>query len=97
MKVFDNQDCEYLDWLTKHPNGYVLNRYRYKSDGYLILHKADCEKIRSYNKMAQPGGFTSRSYIKVCADTISDLEDYVRTNGGRPDGTFTRRCSKCGP
>ncbi len=97
MEVFDNKDSEYLDWLNAHPNGYVLNRYRCKSDGYLILHKSNCDKIRGYNQMAQPGGFTSRSYIKVCSDTISDLEGYVRTKTGRSDGTFTRRCSKCGP
>ena len=97
MKVFDKQDGKYLDWLVEHPNGFVLNRYRCKSDSYLVLHKAGCDRIRNYNQMAQPGGFTSRSYIKVCADTISDLEAYVRTKGGRPDGTFTRRCSKCNP
>lgn len=97
MKVFDSQDGEYLHWLTEHPNGYVLNRYRHKSDGYLVLHRAACERIQNYNQMAQPEGFTSRSYIKVCSDTISDLENYVRTKTGRPDGSFTKICSKCGP
>lgn len=97
MPVFDKQDAEYLDWLNHHPDGYVLNRYRCRSDGYLVLHRAACERVRSYNRMAQPGGFTTRSYIKVCAGTIAELEDYIRRNTGRQDGSFTRRCSKCGP
>ena len=81
MEVFDDRDVPYLTWLHEHPNGFVLNRRRGKSNGYLVLHCAGCRTIKDYNNMARPGGFTARAYIKVCADTVAELEQYARTKG----------------
>lgn len=97
MEVFDDRDAPYLSWLHEHPGGFVLNRRRGKSDGYLVLHRAGCGKIQSYNIMARPGGFTGRAYIKICADTVAELQQYARSKGGRPDGTFSGHCRICNP
>jgi 5-methylcytosine-specific restriction protein A len=97
MEVFDNRDKPYLAWLKSHPSGFVLNRRRGKSDGYLVLHRATCAKIQDYNEMARPGGFTTRGYIKICADTVEELHLYARVRGGRGDGSFSAKCSMCNP
>ena len=97
MKVFDDRDAPYLEWLHQHSDGYVLNRRRVSSDSYLVLHRAGCGKIRNYTKMAQPEGFTGRSYVKVCSDSLELLHEYARTKGGRPDGSFSGKCRSCSP
>lgn len=56
-----------------------------------------CNKIRTYTQMAQPDGFTARSYVKVCSSTIDSLREYARTKGERPDGSFSAKCRTCSP
>lgn len=97
MQVFDDRDTPYLEWLNQHPDGYVLNRRRGSSIEYLILHRAGCGRIRNYSQMARPGGFTGRGYVKVCSESLELLHQYARTKGGRPDGSFSGRCSSCSP
>ena len=97
MQVFDDRDAPYLEWLHQHPDGYVLNRRRGISDNYLVLHLAVCGKIRNYTQMARPGCFTGRGYIKVCSTKLESLYQYARTNGRRPDGSFSRKCGSCNP
>jgi hypothetical protein len=96
MKEFDGNDAQYQIWLRQHHEGFVLNRLRGKSDSYLVLHRATCPTISTYNKMARPGGFTERKYIKVCATSIEPLKAYARTIG-RSDGSFSGKCSRCNP
>lgn len=62
----------------------------------MVIHSAKCPKISHYNRMARQGGFTERSYIKICATSIEELREWTRQNG-RPDGSFSRVCSKCMP
>jgi len=95
MEVFDDRDDLYLTWLHENPKGFVLNRRRGKSDGYLVLHSAQCYWIQHYNNTARPGGFTERDYVKICAKTVEELQFYARTKGGRPDGSFSKQCSAC--
>lgn len=102
--VFDGRDDShddksYLTWLHAHKeDGFVLNRRRGKSDSYLVLHRANRDgascNISNYNKMARPGAFTERKYIKVCSTTIESLKTYVRKHG-RSDGSFSDKCRCC--
>lgn len=41
MVPFLDDGAGYLDWLTTHPDGFVLNTYRNPTPGYLMLHHAD--------------------------------------------------------
>ncbi len=97
IQIFDDSDTVYLDWLHSHQEGYVLNRRRGSSSQYIVLHRATCDRIQKYTKMAKPGGFTERDYIKVCAIRVDDLHDYVKSKGGRPDGSFSKECPVCKP
>ena len=65
-----------------------------KNSFYMVLHRATCLKVSDYNDMAKPGGFTERSYIKVCATDVEDLRVWT-TRNGRPDGSFSKECSFC--
>jgi hypothetical protein len=47
--------------------------------------------------MARPGGFTTRGYIKVCSDSLAELQQYARGRGARPDGSFSSKCRSCSP
>jgi hypothetical protein len=91
---FTNNDRGYLAWLAANPGGFVLNTTRTCSPNYMVLHGAGCFSIGNYTRMAQPGGFTARQYIKICATTEKELRAWVRQHG-RPDGSFTRVCLRC--
>jgi hypothetical protein len=95
MTLFDKSDAAYQEWLLRNETGYVINTPRNLSPSYMVLHRASCKTIRQYNEMAREGGFTERQYVKVCATTIGELRDWVRTHG-RPDGSFSRHCPSCG-
>ena len=93
--VFDSNDDAYQAWLVAHPRGYVLNVRRNLAPSYMVLHRTSCYTIRNYHERSKPGGFTERGYIKVCADELADLRAWVRRHG-RPDGSFSKECSRCG-
>jgi hypothetical protein len=42
MKVFDNDDLKYFDWITVNPDGYVLNTRRTSTLNFTVLHKGHC-------------------------------------------------------
>lgn len=96
VQEFAKDDASYQAWLKQHPDGYVINTPRGKPASYMVLHTARCSKIGDYNKMARPGGFTERDYIKICATDVASLRAWVRRHG-RPDGSFTSICSICKP
>jgi hypothetical protein len=85
---FPKNDKQYLDWIHSHPRAFVINMERGKNPRYMVLHQAWCKTMNQLVKGAAPGGFTERQYIKVCADDLSSLRNWVRQHG-RPDGSFT--------
>jgi hypothetical protein len=93
---FAGNDQPYLRWLEAHPGGFVLDTSRNKDPGYMVLHRAACHFIARYLPPAEPGAFTERAYIKVCAPDVEGLERWVKKHG-RPDGSFSRTCSVCSP
>lgn len=86
---FVGPEAEYLAWLRAHPRGYVVNTYRTPSASYLKLHRATCWTIDG----TREANYTSGDYSKVCAETVTELEDWARrTLGGSLDA-----CSRCDP
>jgi hypothetical protein len=94
IEIFDNDDKNYLKWLKNNPKGYVISMYRNRSPKNMTLHRATCICISKYTKMARKGGFTERKYIKICLISLREAQKWVSTNG-RPNGTFSKECSKC--
>lgn len=93
---FDGSDAEYLAWLARNPTGFVVNTRRQLDPDYMVLHRANCHSISGYTATSSSGAFTERSYIKICANSVGELRDWVRRNG-RSDGSFSTECQLCKP
>ena len=94
IHIFRNDESGYFDWIMKNPDGYVVNVRKNRTPKYMVFHTATCYGITTYNEISKPGGFTERSFVKVCANDIDELRDWVRANGRR-DGSFSKECSLC--
>ena len=95
VAFFEDDDMGYLQWISEHPDGYVVNSRRRVGPDYLVLHRASCFSINRYPNMdEEPGGFTERQYRKFCSTSRSELEDHLRRMIGEPD-PFSKVCSLC--
>jgi hypothetical protein len=79
MQHFAHDDDGYLDWLSRNPEGFVINTYVLPAPAYLRLHHASCPTI----SRLQPGArtFTDGQYSKICGHR-TELEEYARQLGG---------------
>ena len=97
ITVFIDDDSAYLNWVVSHPEGFVVNCRKKFDSTYLVLHKATCSTVKTHRGIEEhPGGFTERGYLKLCSDSIVDLEQYLRGLTGSSD-PFSKQCSRCEP
>ncbi len=75
MVTFLDDDAGYLNWLTTHPDGFVLNTYRNLTPAYLMLHHATCKWTSARSNW-------TKDYRKTCG-TRHELETFARNNIGR--------------
>lgn len=92
--VFQNNESAYLKWLSSNPAGFVINTYSEPSNDYLILHSAKCKAIGKARTGAHAECFTGNGYIRICADDIQELRDWVTEHGF---DEFTKNCELCHP
>jgi hypothetical protein len=88
VREFQNAEQEYLGWLRQHPDGLVVNTERGKPLRYRVLHRASCPLISEYIGRSEPGGFTERTYIKLCSTSNAALCSLM---------PGLKRCSRCDP
>lgn len=93
--IFDRNDQGYQQWAEANPEAYVLSTLRSKNPKHFTIHRTTCRSVRKYNKMAKPGGFTERQYIKVCSQNLNALRDWAITHVGPQPTGFAKRCSFC--
>jgi len=91
-----NNDRDYQQWLSQNPDGFVVNTTRSRSPRYMMLHRASCRHISDPMHESEGGGFTERDYIKVVAQDVASLLDWIAANG-RPERTFSSECGHCRP
>jgi len=89
---FDDNDGEYLGWLDKHPDGFVLNVSRRSMTFDVVMHRGTCAKARDTRN--GPGALTERGYIKICYEDSPVLEGW--SGQYRPRAKL-RRCKYCLP
>ena len=79
MQHYARDDTGYMDWISRHPDGFVINTYAKPSRAYLKLYKATCTSI----SRLQPGArsFTEGEYSKLCG-TRAELEEHAHRLGG---------------
>jgi hypothetical protein len=87
MPTFQDDDRGYLAWLTRNPNGFVVNTLNPPNRRYLKLHRADCYTING----TPPNGttWTAGQYIKICERVREELAHWARQ-------TLRSRLSPCG-
>lgn len=91
--VFETTDDEYHEWMSQHPEGYVLNTKR-QNDPYAVLHVSGCHHISIYTRKHGKNAFTGGDYIKICSDSANSLYRWAETN--RPSAPF-KLCNTCQP
>lgn len=64
----------YLRWTAMHADGYVINIQRSLNASDARLHRASCHWINGAPPRGH--GFVG-SYIKVCSDSLADLDSWV--------------------
>ncbi len=92
--VFREDETAYFEWLSQHPAGYVVNASSEPSPNYLVLHSARCKAISKPKPGAHAACFTGNGYIKVGADEIQDLNDWILEQG---IDAFSKHCDLCNP
>jgi len=80
----------YLQWTATHSTGYVINIQRSLNPGDARLHRASCRWING--SPSRGDGFIG-SYIKVCAESLADLNAWA----GPQVGSTIRPCGTCLP
>lgn len=96
ITVFDERDEPFLNWMTDHDDGYVLNTERRDTSRYACFHRARCSHVSGLASGQRADGFTKYDYIKVCSDDASSLVWWVLAN--RPNAIRTARlCESCKP
>ena len=94
MIRFEHDDPGYLDWVNRHPEGYVLNVRDRPYPQYVVLHRATCKTVS--RGLFNPAGYTGGSYRKAVTKTKDGLRD-VSIQNGRVDGSFSKECARCSP
>jgi len=89
-------DQDYLSWIKRNPNGFVLNTYKRIDPNYLVLHKANCLWIGKFWRKTKEGAFTENNYAKICSLNLKYLQKFSKEHG-RSDGSFSNICKKCNP
>lgn len=89
-REFRDDDAGYLSWLDTHPNGYVINIPRSHNATEARVHHADCRTISGQNPC---GSAWTGPYVKVCAEHLAELEQWVIAQVGQP----IPRCGTCQP
>jgi hypothetical protein len=91
MRIFEEDDADYLSWIDGHQHGFAVNTTRKPDPRYLILHRASCGTIRG--KPARGDRWTTGDFIKVCSETRAPLDQWARQYVGGE----LKPCGLCHP
>jgi len=90
IQIFRDDDEGYLEWVTSHPGGFVVNCDREPYPRYLKLHRATCRTITG---TPVNGRRWTAVYVKVCSTSFGELQILTRH---QPRGQPTN-CRLCNP
>ena len=90
-REFRDDDTGYMEWLTEHPAGYVINIRRNHSPTDARVHRAGCSAI-SVRQQSGKGSWTNQ-YVKVCAEHMIGIEQWAAEHVGEP----ISGCRTCRP
>jgi hypothetical protein len=90
VQEFCDDDAGYLAWLATHPDGYVINLARSRNPSDAHTHHAGCHTIGG---QIPRGEAWTKTYVKVCAERLSELDQWAIDTYGRP----ITQCGTCRP
>lgn len=88
MVTFNNDDEAYLQWVDKHPLGYVINAPKQHTGYPNMLHRASCASVTT----RQRTNYTTTDYMKLCS---LDRQELVTWGESSPHGLAL--CKHCKP
>jgi len=88
--VFEDDDAGYLDWISSHPGGFVVNANRPPTAGYVVLHRATC---RTVSGDPTNGRAWTADYLKACSENGASIGRWVR----EATGEVPSPCGICDP
>lgn len=71
MIVFLDEDRAYLNWVTHHRAGFVLDCLRHPTKAHLVLHRATCPEIK--HSSSKRTHWTTGKHMKGCALDVEQL------------------------
>lgn len=74
---FEDNDRDYLYWISCNLRGYVVNCHKTPTPDYLMLHWADCWTINGTKST-----WTTGDFIKVCSPAFAVLEAWAEYDVG---------------
>jgi hypothetical protein len=74
-------DVLYQDWLSAHPEGYVVNIGSSEASGYARLHRATCTTIKT---LSGRGTTFVDQWVKLCSTSEKELNERVAASRGSP-------------
>lgn len=86
----DNDEDDYLEWLARHADGYVINILSNGSSNGARVHRARC---RTISGRIPRGRSWIGEYMKVCATSLSEIDQWSIERFGEP----IVRCGICHP
>lgn len=91
---FDGGDEPFLEWMKKHPEGYVLNVKQKSTSGFAVFHDSQCSHISGVLSSHRSDAHTKHDKIKVCAEETEPLVEWLADN--RPKAVFGAEvCGHC--
>jgi hypothetical protein len=75
MLLFLDEDRSYLNWISHHREGYVLECLRQPSPRHLVLHRATCSDIRTAK--SKRTHWTTGRHMKGCALDAGELRAWA--------------------
>ncbi|MDQ2687801.1 MAG: hypothetical protein M3Y28_08045 [Armatimonadota bacterium] len=98
IKEFIGDDGSYQEWVSTHPQGFVVNAASNRDKNYMVLHRAKCHTVSNFGPSYKSGAFTERQFMKACADNIAPLKVWTEKNGRSDKSSpFSAVCSICKP
>ena len=95
--LFANEDQAYLDWISKHPDGFVLNISKFgQNDTNIRLHKTPCVRIGAKGKLQSENARTN-TYMKVWCMTKPPLVAWAHRSKRLTKPFHEYECSHCNP
>ena len=91
MIIFINDDRAYLNWVTHHRQGFVLEGRRRSKVGHLVLHRATCADVRPV--AAKRMHWTTGAKLKACSLNFDELRAWALEE----TGAGASPCGKCLP